>query len=85
MRWRWHAASSSGSAYVVSRSFCHWLYSELLSKITIILSGVQIIIYLAGLQSISNSLYEAARVDSATEWGDFLADHTADDGADYSA
>ena len=41
-----------------------------LSKITIILwkSGVQIIIYLAGLQSISNSVYEAARVDSATEW-----------------
>lgn len=43
---------------------------DFLSQITIILwkSGVQIIIYLAGLQSISPSLYEAARVDSATEW-----------------
>lgn len=43
---------------------------QFLSQITLILwkSGVQIIIYLAGLQSISASLYEAARVDSATEW-----------------
>lgn len=30
--------------------------------------GVQIIIYLSALQSIAPSLYEAARVDSATEW-----------------
>lgn len=43
---------------------------QFLSQITVILwkSGVQIIIYLAGLQSISASLYEAAQVDSATEW-----------------
>ena len=31
-------------------------------------SGVQIIIFLAGLQAIPRSFYEAARVDAATEW-----------------
>ncbi len=31
-------------------------------------SGVQILLFLSGLQSISSSLYEAARVDGATEW-----------------
>ena len=31
-------------------------------------SGVQILLFLAGLQSISPSLYEAARIDGATEW-----------------
>jgi len=31
-------------------------------------SGVQIILFLAGMQGIPTSLYEAARVDSATEW-----------------
>lgn len=31
-------------------------------------SGVQIVLFLAGMQGISSSLYEAARVDSATEW-----------------
>ena len=31
-------------------------------------SGVQILIFLAGLQSISGSIYESARVDGATEW-----------------
>ena len=41
-----------------------------LDRITIILwkSGVQIILFLAGLQGISISLYEAARCDGATEW-----------------
>lgn len=41
-----------------------------LDRITVVLwkSGVQIVLFLAGLQSISNSLYEAARVDGATEW-----------------
>lgn len=40
------------------------------SSITMVMwgSGVQIIILLAGLQGISSSLYEAARVDGATEW-----------------
>lgn len=44
--------------------------TEFFSLITSVLwkCGVQIIIYLSGLQSVSTSLYEAARVDSATEW-----------------
>lgn len=43
---------------------------EFLSRVTLILwkSGVQIIIFLAGLQAIPRSFYEAARVDAATEW-----------------
>lgn len=46
------------------------LVTDFLSLITSILwkCGVQIIIYLSGLQSVSPTLYEAARVDSATEW-----------------
>lgn len=31
-------------------------------------SGVQILLFLSGLQSISPSLYEAAKIDGATEW-----------------
>lgn len=34
-------------------------------------SGVQIIIFLAGLQSVPSSLYEAARVEGSTEWESF--------------
>ena len=43
---------------------------EFLSRVTLVLwkSGVQIIIFLAGLQAIPRSFYEAARVDAATEW-----------------
>lgn len=41
-----------------------------LNRLTVILwhSGVQILIFLSGLQSIPTTLYEAAKVDSATEW-----------------
>lgn len=41
-----------------------------LDRITIVFwkSGVQIVLFLAGLQGISSSLYEAARVDGATQW-----------------
>ncbi len=41
-----------------------------LDRITLILwkSGVQIILFLAGLQGISSSLYEAAKCDGATQW-----------------
>lgn len=44
--------------------------SDLLSSITTIMwsSGVQIILFLIGIQKIPLELYEAARVDSATEW-----------------
>lgn len=34
-------------------------------------SGVQILLFLAGLQSISPALYEAAKIDGATEWETF--------------
>lgn len=41
-----------------------------LSNITMVMwkSGVQILLILGGIQSISPSLYESARIDSATEW-----------------
>ena len=41
-----------------------------LDRITVVLwkSGVQIVLFLAGRQGISGSLYEAAKVDGATEW-----------------
>lgn len=41
-----------------------------LDRITVVLwkSGVQIVLFLAGLQGIPSSLYEAAHVDGATEW-----------------
>lgn len=44
--------------------------STFLDRITMILwkSGVQIILFLAGLQGISTSLYESSRCDGATEW-----------------
>lgn len=46
---------------------------EVLNRITIVLwkSGVQIILFLAGLQGIPGSLYEASRCDGATEWENF--------------
>lgn len=46
------------------------IVQSFLDRITIILwkSGVQIILFLAGLQGISGSLYEAAKCDGATEW-----------------
>lgn len=44
-----------------------------LTQITIVLwrLGVQVLLFLAGLQGISPSLYESARVDGATEWDTF--------------
>lgn len=46
------------------------LVQSFLSRMTFVLwrSGVQIVIYLSGLQGIPSTTYEAARVDSATEW-----------------
>jgi len=37
----------------------------------VMMSGVQILIFLAGLQGVSVSLYEAANIDGATEWEKF--------------
>lgn len=44
-----------------------------LSSITMVMwkSGVQILLILGGIQSISPSLYESAKIDSATEWDMF--------------
>ena len=46
------------------------LIKGFLDRITLVLwgSGVQTLLFLAGLQGISKSLYESARCDSATEW-----------------
>ncbi len=46
---------------------------DILGRITTVLwkSGVQIILFLAGLQGIPGSLYEASRCDGATEWENF--------------
>ncbi len=43
---------------------------DLLNRLALVLwgTGVQVLLFLAGLQSVSPSLYEAARVDGATEW-----------------
>lgn len=45
----------------------------ILGSSTLILwkSGVQVLVFLAGLQSIPGSVYESARVDAATEWETF--------------
>lgn len=49
------------------------MVQELLNRITIVLwsSGVQILLFLTGLQGISTSVYEAAKVDAAGEWEQF--------------
>ena len=45
----------------------------ILSRVTVVFwhSGVQILLFLTGLQGISSSVYEAARVDCASEWEQF--------------
>lgn len=54
-----------------------WLASEVWSKPAIIMlmvwaSGGNMIIYLAGLQDIPKEYYEAAQIDGANWWGQFL-------------
>lgn len=46
---------------------------DILGRITVILwkSGVQIMLFLSGLQGIPGSLYEAAKCDGATAWENF--------------
>jgi oligogalacturonide transport system permease protein len=46
---------------------------KMMDSLTLVMwdSGVQILIFLAGLQSISPSLYEAAKCDGATPWESF--------------
>ncbi|MFD0670691.1 carbohydrate ABC transporter permease [Cohnella sp. GCM10027633] len=47
--------------------------SELLGMMILILwsSGVQILIFIAGFQTISKSIYEAVRIDGASPWASF--------------
>lgn len=56
-------------ALIFGPGITNWIYIYL-SIITIILwkSGVQILLFLSGLQSIPESLYEASKCDGATEW-----------------
>jgi ABC-type sugar transport system permease subunit len=44
--------------------------SDILGKLTIIFwkTGIQILLFLAGLQGVSESLYESAKIDGATPW-----------------
>ena len=42
-------------------------------------SGVQMLIFLAGLQSISPAIYESVQIDGATSWEDNLPDDKPDD------
>ncbi len=44
--------------------------TDFFNRITLIMwnSGVQIVLFLSGLQGISPSLYEASRIDGASEW-----------------
>lgn len=46
------------------------IIQSFLDRTTVVLwkSGVQILLFLAGLQGISSSLYEAAKCDGATQW-----------------
>lgn len=43
---------------------------DVMTRLTLILwrSGIQILLFLAGFQGISPSLYEASRIDGATDW-----------------
>ncbi|QHT63080.1 sugar ABC transporter permease [Paenibacillus lycopersici] len=49
------------------------LVFDLLSRLTVIFwkTGVQVLLFLAGLQGIPVSLYESSRCDGATEWENF--------------
>lgn len=60
--------SSTIQAYLPEEAFK--FLSTLLEYIPTVLwgSGVQIVLFLIGIQKIPTELYEAARVDSATEW-----------------
>ena len=47
-------------------------------------SGVQMLIFLAGLQSISPAIYESCDIDGATQWETFWRDYGTDDFSDDS-
>ncbi len=55
-----------------------WLYNPKLSMITLCIFGIwsglafKIVIFLAGLQEIDKQLYQAARIDEAGKWSQFI-------------
>ena len=53
--------------------FIYQPISDLFSSLILILwnSGIQILIFLAGLQKVSSTLYEAAKIDGASAWESF--------------
>lgn len=59
-----------GLAYMYLPPNIAELLLNTLNRLTLILwrSGIQILLFLAGLQGISSSLYEAARCDGASDW-----------------
>ena len=78
--------ASSGASQIVSITDFKWLFEnmqvgkELLTYVTSIVndiyniinrSGVQMLIFLAGLQSISPAIYESCSIDGATGWETF--------------
>ncbi len=80
------SGASSGVSEIVSMTDLSWLFSnmqvgtELLEYVTGIVndiyniinrSGVQMLIFLAGLQSISPAIYESCSIDGATGWETF--------------
>ena len=68
------ADAGLGSVLAGQMSFMASLIGEnLISRLGIILwrSSVQILIFLAGLQSISSTIYEAAKIDGASPWETF--------------
>ena len=42
-------------------------------------AGIPILIFLAGLQKVDGSIYEAASIDGASPWDRFLEDHVTFD------
>ncbi len=79
-------SGSSGVTEIVEMADLSWLFSnmavgtELMTYVTSIVnniyniinrSGVQMLIFLAGLQSISPAIYESASIDGATGWETF--------------
>ncbi len=79
-------SGSSGVTEIVEMADISWLFSnmaigtELMTYVTDVVnniyniinrSGVQMLIFLAGLQSISPAIYESASIDGATGWETF--------------
>lgn len=61
---------------ILNNALPTWLatpFMALFSEIIVVLwySGVQILIFIAALQKIDNSLYEAAKIDGASKWESF--------------